>query len=234
MLQTDNISVLDLNALSERCALETGKFLQRLASDTQYCYELFRRALVLQNQEAYDRIIKTYTRLVKPQVRRKLHAPFNDQDVEECINWAFANCFRYLRTAENFAKFPTLKHIIAYLLACTNATAQSHNRKQAARPIEVDQDLPEHDEQTAAVDPLDLLIDAERKARFYKLVSESCKNEQERVVLEYYVELGLMPREIYAQRPDLFADVKQVHRVKQILIERLQRLFEQYKKEDFQ
>ena len=42
------------------------------------------------------------------------------------------------------------------------------------------------------------------------------------------------PREIYAQRPDLFADVKQVHRVKQILIERLQRLFEQYKKEDFQ
>lgn len=234
MLQTDNINVLDLNALSDRCALETGKFLQKLASDTQYCYELFRRALVLQNQEAYHRIVETYIRLVRPQVRKKLHAPFTDRDLEDCVHLAFANCFRYLGTAEAFAKFPTLPQIIGYLLACANATAQSHNRKQAARPVEIDEDLLEHDEQSATVDPLDILIDKERTAEFYQLVSESCKTEKERVVLEYYLELGLMPREIYAQRPDLFADVKEVHRVKQFLIERLQRLFKQYKKEDFQ
>ncbi|MCE7986225.1 MAG: hypothetical protein DYG89_34040 [Caldilinea sp. CFX5] len=234
MLQTDSIGTLDVSSLADRCASETAKFLQRVASDTQYCYELFRRALVLQNQEAYNRLVETYIRLVRPQVRKKLHTPFNDQDLEDCVNWAFANCFRYLRTAENFAKFPTLQHIIGYLLACANATAQSHNRRQAARPVEIDQDLTDQDEGTTAVDPLARLIEEEDKARFYKLVRASCKNEQEQVVLEYYLELGLMPREIYAQRPDLFTDVKQVHRVKQILIERLQRLFRQYKKEDFQ
>lgn len=234
MSQTDSFGSLDISSLADRCANETAKFLQRVVSDTCYCYELFRRALVLQNQEAYERIVKTYTRLVRPQVRKKLHAPFTDQDLEDCVNWAFASCFRYLSQAEVFAKFPTLPHIISYLLACANATAQSHNRKQAARPVVIDDELTEQDGEETAADPLERLIEEEDKARLYKLIRESCKNEQEQVVLEYYLELGLMPREIYAQRPDLFADVKQVHRVKQFLIERLQRLFRQYKKEDFQ
>lgn len=229
MLQTDSIGALDLSSLAERCTAETGKFWQRIASDTRYCYELFRRALVQQNQQAYARIVETYTRFIALRIRKKLHSPFTDEDVAECVNTTFANCFRRLSTPGVFANFPTLARIIGYLLSCANSAAQSRNRKQAARPQETEP--PVSDNWGGVIDPEPLLIAQERKEKFYALITANCKNEQERVVLEYYIELGLMPRAIYAQRPDLFADVKQVHRVKQILLERLQRLFEQYKED---
>lgn len=231
MLQTDSIGTLDVSSLAKRCAAETGKFLQRIAGDTQYCYELFRRALVLQNQDAYDAIFKTYMHFVAPRIRKKLHSPFSDQDVEECVNLAFANCFRRLAMPEVFANFPTLEQVIGYLLCCANSAAQTYNRKQAARPATIAIDRPEAEGIDPRVDPLSFFIDEERKKKFRTLVMENCRNEQERVVFEYYIELGLMPRQIYAQRPELFADVKQVHRVKQILLERLQRLLEQHKED---
>jgi hypothetical protein len=232
MLQSDSIGQLDLAFLAERCATETRKFFQNVASDTQYCYELFRRALVLQNQQAYTKVVETYTRLVARQVKKKLHSPFGDEDLEECINLAFANCFRYLRTPDKFANFLTLEAIIKYLTDCANSAAQSHNRKHYRR-FKSQAEMPEDENHKAPVDLEKIFIDNERKEKFYALLKDNCKNEQEHVVVEFYLELGLKPREIYAERPDLFADVKHVHRVKQILLERLKRLFDQYK-EDFQ
>lgn len=232
MLQTDNVGQVDLTVLAKCCAAETRKFWQGLLSDTQYCYELFRRALADKNQQAYAKVVEIYSRSMDKRIRKKVRFSLVDEDLEECLNSVFANFFRNLSKAEQFANFPNLEQVLAYLLACANSAAETLNRKQR-RMQKREVEVVDIEERQDRIDIERFFLEEEARQKFHALILAHCKSTQERVVFDGYVELGLKPRDIYARHPELFADVKQVQRVKQILLERLQRLLQQYK-EDLQ
>jgi hypothetical protein len=56
-----------------------------------------------------------------------------------------------------------------------------------------------------------------------QLVLSRLKDEREETVFEATYRRGLPPREIQAERPDLFPDTRAVHRVKENLLKRLRR-----------
>lgn len=61
--------------MRHRCAQESDRFFKRLPHDSRYCYELFRRAVTLGSQRAWDLIYAQYQPLVTSWV--KCHAMFS-------------------------------------------------------------------------------------------------------------------------------------------------------------
>jgi hypothetical protein len=60
-------------------------------------------------------------------------------------------------------------------------------------------------------------------AELWRLISSVLKNETEQILMHLTLEIGLKPREIQAQRPDLFADVKAVYTLTRNIYDRLGR-----------
>jgi len=77
---SDSHPPASLSEVARRCHEETERFFRRLASDTQYCYDLFRRALGQRNGDAFGLLMDNYRTLVEGWVRR--HSKF-EQTGEE-------------------------------------------------------------------------------------------------------------------------------------------------------
>ena len=61
VLQAEHLSVAELTLF---CTAETNKFLKQMGSNDVFCLELFRRAIVHRNEEAWGSIYQQYAPLV--------------------------------------------------------------------------------------------------------------------------------------------------------------------------
>ena len=71
---------LGLSSLAHRCAQETDLFFRREAYDPSFCYELFRRAIVLGDQNAHERLYIQYQSLVASWVERHSSYPSTGEE----------------------------------------------------------------------------------------------------------------------------------------------------------
>src|SRR5688500_3759623 len=127
---TLEIESLPLDLLAHQSALETRRFLDgQVEHDTRYCYEVFRRAFVEGNQDAYTLICRQYAPMVTNWVRVRLRSAALDEAVEECVNSAFASMFHSLSRPGAFAKFESIRHLLAYMRSCAVSAAETENRK---------------------------------------------------------------------------------------------------------
>jgi hypothetical protein len=67
------------------------------------------------------------------------------------------------------------------------------------------------------------VLDRMQRQTLWKEVSARLKNEKERRVMYGLYVLGLKPRELHAQHPDLFRNAVEIYRVRENVIARLQR-----------
>ncbi len=215
-----HLQLLSLDEIAARCAAETQRYLQHaLSHDVRFCYELFRRALVENNQDAYTQLCRCYADLVARWVRRRLRFAFTDQDVEACVNWAFASMFRSLARPGAFARFTALERLLSYLRSCAYSAAETENRSVYVQETELAEDIPA----ATGDDLLDPILQAAQAETVRRLVDAILKDDRERTVYEAYFSLRLPPRTIYEMYPALFRDVQDVHRVKQVMLERISR-----------
>ncbi len=220
-MQVDqDIQSLPVNTLAEHCVVETQKFLDRKSGhDTRYCFEMFRRAFVENNQDAYTFISKHYSSLVSRWARERLPFAHSEQVLEECVNWAFASMFRTLSRPGAFDQFPSLERVISYMRSCAFSAAETENRKRRhSNTVELADQLSSGEES-----PEKALIRAETSEKVRQIVLPLLKDEREQIVYECYFALDMPPRVIFQMNPTLFQNVKEVHRVKQIMLERLSR-----------
>jgi DNA-directed RNA polymerase specialized sigma24 family protein len=125
--------------------------------------------------------------------------------------------------ADRFGMFPNLKSLLRYLQMCVHSTVHDHARKaELASVIERFEDFATEESTTGPADRGSML-DRVYREEFWAQISSRLRNEQEQRVLYGSFVLGLKPREINAQWPDAFRDVKEVYRVKQNVLERLGR-----------
>lgn len=215
---TIDIESVPLEVLAQQCALETRRFLDRqVEHDTRYCYEVFRRAFVVGNQDAYALICGQYSSIVANWVRARLRSAALEEALEECVNWAFASMFHSLSRPGAFAKFESLGHLLAYMRSCAFSAAETENRKNKIMD-ELTESLVSTEEE-----PERSVIRAETIENVRRIVLPLLKDERERIVYECYFALDLAPRVIYEMNPTVFTDVRDVHRVKQVMLERIGR-----------
>lgn len=216
------LSVLPMEYLREACARESKLYYENRAHNPLYCYELFRRAIVLRNEEAWRQIYSQYQPQVACWVRAHRAYPHCNEQVEYFVNAAFAKFWQAI-TPEKFARFDALDGLLRYLQMCTASVILDHRRtcqKRILLPTLEDAVAQHNPESLPAATPVEQQLDAQA---LWEEVSELLKNETERMIAQCVFQLQMSPRDIIAQYPDHFDDPKQLYRIIENMRKRFRR-----------
>ena len=220
---TNDPRALGLSSLAHRCAQETDLFFRREAYDPSFCYELFRRAIVLGDQNAHERLYIQYQSLVASWVERHSSYPSTGEENQYFVNRAFEKLWRALSPAK-FGQFADLKVLLAYLKMCTHSAIIDYSRthQHAVADEEPSQEQLAAGQDSGSDMEEDAIQEAQR-ADLWRLIDERISGEKERAVIYGSFVQAMKPAELHTHYAHLFDDVKDVYRTKQNVIDRLRR-----------
>jgi len=208
--------------LAQKCAQETDLFFAHHDSDGKYCFELFRRAVHKMDEHALGVLIVQYQPLVARWVDRWMgrHPDFAfvNEEAQDFIAQAFER-FWISFTPAKFDKSRNIADILKYLQMCVHGAITDAWRK--LRRLQLEQELGDDEQEFSepAPTPEELL----QKDEFWQLIRKKSKDPREYTVIYASFHLALSPREILAEYPNDFRDVKEIYQYKANLLERLER-----------
>ncbi len=222
MAQQKDLKQLPLVGIARRCAQETTLFFHKKRHDPQFCFEMFRRALVEHDQQAWDLVYTQYRPLVIGWIQRHPSYPASGEEVQYFVNRAFEKMWGAL-PPERFHRFPDLKSLLRYLQMCAHSVIVDDTRR--AKLLLVDLESDSHPGQAVADESPHggQAWDRFRREELWQQVTARLNDDRERVVVYGSFVLDLKPRELYAQFEESFRDVKEVYRVKENVLARLAR-----------
>ena len=211
---------LDLSTLVQRCVTKSEHFYRGVAHDSSFAFELFRRALVDQNEAAWEHIYGHYSPLVESWVRRCGAFAQTGETSEYFVVSAFTKFWRAMRN-KPFESFPNLAALLHYLQLCTSCVVIDSVRAQSWAEM-----LPEEALATATderANPDETVLDRAEKAEIWSCVNTLVSDCAERVILYESFVLGMKPGEIFTRHGALFSSITVVYNTKRNLLERLGR-----------
>jgi hypothetical protein len=218
--QICDIMQMNLDSLAQRCATESRRFYHSEPSNTRYGYELFRRAIVERNQDAWAFIHELYVPLVERWVRRSSAFSSTGESAEYFVSAAFIRFCSSL-TAEKFANFPSLAGLLNYLQRCALGAIIDCVRAQPWGELLPEEAIPiRHTVQCA---PDEEALARVSGAEFWRYVDTQLYGAAERKVIYLSFVFGMKPSEIYEKHADVFASVQEVYTTKRNALDRLSR-----------
>lgn len=214
MSSHENPRHLSIAELQKRCAQETNRFMQGLGGEAWHCFEIFRRALVEKNEGSWEALDNQYRNQVRRWVLQHPRFPAFDEGPELFVNMAFEKFWKRNFSAIDFAGFPNIRSILAYLKTCVGSVIMDYGRNQSriAKVLYLDEVLIQnHIKEFTYHDRGELGLEQDE---FWQVVRKLL--DDERLYLAVYCSfvLGLRPVDIFAQHPRLFKDVRDVYRLK--------------------
>lgn len=213
---------LSVSELARCCAEETGKFLRQSVSNDRYCLELFRRAIVRHDEDAWACLYQQYAPLVLTWVNQHQSATLllGQDSSSALVNAAFAK-FAQALTPAKMGNFETLAAILKYLKMCVHSVIADEVRARQARQYE--ETLEAIEQEPAADDPAEHVIAGLSVQSLWQVIQEELNSEDERLLLYLAYVQGMKPAEICAHQRQLFPTVEDVYRIKRNVLERLRR-----------
>ena len=212
---------LPVNRLEERCYEETLRYYQHEPCDGRYGYQLFRRALVSQDEGAWVALERVYRAQLVRWARSHRMYEQAGEEAEEYANRALENLWRRVG-AQRFDAFPNLNSILGYLqrsihnLVIDQARVRTREQQRA-------QALAETLMGEVGPTPQGRALDQVRASELWALVQGHCRNEREEVVAYCYLVLSLKPSDILALYPEVFGSTGTINAVLATLLKRLRR-----------
>jgi RNA polymerase sigma factor (sigma-70 family) len=220
--QEPSLQRLSINDLARCCSEETSKFLKQSVSNDRYCLELFRRAIVNRDDDAWACIYQQYAPLVLTWVtQHQSAAPLLGQDGgAPLVNAAFAK-FSQALTPAKMGNFDSLAAMLKYLKMCVHSVVADEVRARQARQYEETLELIE--QEPASDDPADDVVSNISAQNLWQVIQEELNGEDERILIYLAYVHGMKPSEISSQHRRLFPTVDDVYRIKRNVLERLRR-----------
>jgi DNA-directed RNA polymerase specialized sigma24 family protein len=214
---------MTLSRLIRQCACEYERFQRSGTQDTRYAYEIFRRALVERDDDAWSFLYQQYHRLVERWVRRCSAFETSRETSDYFVTAAFARFWQAI-PAGRFGEFPTVAALLHYLQCCAaSVVIDSVRRHQHNATLDDSTTQATRSARNSQPAPEEQALDNVARAEFWSLIESRLRSEAERVVLHRSFVLGMKPGDIYSGRPDLFRTVGEVYALKRNLLERLGR-----------
>jgi DNA-directed RNA polymerase specialized sigma24 family protein len=207
------INQLSIAGLAHRCRKEQERFLRKLAHDSRYCLELFRKAVQDQKSLIWDHVVAIFSPLVTGWVQSHSDFAASQEDRDVFVQGAFIR----LWSAANRGSIEDFNHlgtILQYLKRCVHSEIIDHLRKERFPVV----DIPD-----ALLGETQSLGDPIASENLWRYVNEKMKSEEERVVMYATFFLNYRPRDIFAMYPDQFSSIKAIHRIKENMINRMRR-----------
>ncbi len=204
-----------LPALADRCMSEINNFRRGEASSDQYCLEIFRRAMLERDDEAWILLLDRFKEFLLAAFRRhpgseaasRLHKP------ENYVDWAFERF--WIAVHDQQEMFTSLGAALRYLRVCLNSTILDMLRSYA-RKNEVS--LPDPG---FAGEPT--VEDQDEGGELWEVICDMLPSEREQRLAFYLFQCNLKPREIVRLRPQEFSDVNEIYRLRRNIVDRLER-----------
>lgn len=225
MIQTDKYSMLTLQDLARHCAEETDHYYHSQKYDPQFCFEIFRRAIIERDQLAWEMILSQYQPLVMKWVNQHPGFLSTGEEVEYFINRAFEKIWIAL-TPEKFSKFTALASLLSYLKMCVHSVITDQNRALQFSALEeaaADQSpiLKASGDSHLSIE--DQALEQDYRQQFWQSIQTRLQDEKEQRVVYDSFFLALKPREIQKLAPNLFTSVAEVYLIKQNILARFRR-----------
>lgn len=180
-------------------------------------YDLFRRAIVMRDADAWAAVHARYRPLlISWAVRCSARAPFVEQ-YDDIADQALARAWIAL-TPDHFASFSSLARLLSYLRACVNTTVIDSVRAQMSSECPLQEFYTDQ-----GATPEQLVLGDLTRGALWRAVLAVATLPAERVVLVESFIYCFPPRTIRARHPQLFPDAETIYTVKRNLFERLQR-----------
>jgi RNA polymerase sigma factor (sigma-70 family) len=212
----EQASLADLVA---RCAQESRHFAQGKAHDDRYCFELFRRAVIERDSEAWAAVHGQYQALVRDWIWQHTLAS-SIQDHDDLVTRVFERFWGAIGP-ERFTSFPHLASLLRYLKLCTFAALIDEARAQ--RTWESRRAAGELADEVEGERVDERVLDELGRAALWSAIEAALPDPSERLVIYLSCIIGLKPREIARRHGHLFAAVEEVYRRKRLALERLRR-----------
>ncbi|HEY0604842.1 MAG TPA: hypothetical protein VGD58_18125 [Herpetosiphonaceae bacterium] len=208
-----SLTSLSNEDLAQRCAEETEKFNSRQENNPEFCFELMRRALADQSDEAFTRIYQIYERQVLNWVYSHNRFSQTGESADFFASSAIRTFYFALR-GEKFDRFPSLPQVLSYLKMCVHTAIAQYLR----------------DQQPSALTPLDNVseishtinleggIDA---AELWSYVCRLLPDERDRLLARCVFLQDLKPRQIVTEYPTQWRNEREVsvalYRIRRVL-----------------
>ena len=213
---TSALSTMSVSILAEHCTRESSKYRNGEPADDRYGLELFRRAVMQHDQDAWEWLQQCYSELVLSWLRRhpKQEAACYLDSEKNYVAQTFAR-FWLATTHNQQLEFSTLAAALQYLRACLNGaiidTLRAYSRsKEVPLPGPGTPGEP-------------LVEDTGDGGELWELLQSMFPGEQERRLIYLLYHCGFKPREIMRYCPQGFSDVREVYRLRCNIFDRLQR-----------
>lgn len=211
----EDLTSLPFSELVKRCQEQTLRYLKDKISDSRYCFEIFRLALVEHSQSAWDALYQQYRPLVMSWVQRGTQLTQMEESVEELINETFAK-FWSAMSPEKFGAASGIGALLDYLRLCAGSIIIDHGRRNRRKhDQELDAELPDHSAESR-IEQLD-------SQELVQQINQRLKDEAERRIFFAMFTLGMKPREICEEWPEHFPTVQRVNQIRQNIVDRLKR-----------
>ena len=221
-MESSNFSHFSVTDLAQFCTEETNKFLKQVASNDSFCLELFRRAIVDRNDDAWGSIYQQYAPLVLTWVtqHQSVTPILGQEGSAPLVNAAFAK-FAQALTPAKMENFVSLAAVLKYLKLCVHSVVADEVRARQMRQFE--DTLEMITQEPASDDPAEDVVASIAAQDLWQIIQEELHREDERIVIYQAYVQGMKPSEICSQNRQLFPTVDDVYRVKRNVLERLRR-----------
>jgi RNA polymerase sigma factor (sigma-70 family) len=213
------VQQLALATVAQRCGEESARFSQGQPHDDSFCYELFRRAIVEQVGEAWERVVQQYRGLVRDWIWQHSFAASID-DHDDLVTRAFERFWAAV-PGHRFDEFPRLAGLLRYLKLCVFHALIDEVRAQ--RTWQSHRAPSEQGDEVEGRRVDDEVLDEAGRTALWQTIETVLPDQAERLVIYLSCVIGLKPREIARRHGAVFPSVEEVYRRKRLAMERLRR-----------
>jgi hypothetical protein len=211
-----DLEALSIEIIGSQCSQESLLFHSEPKREQPHCIELFRRAIVLRDEKAWSLVLAIYQRQIERWVRRHPSFPNCAEEVQYFVNRALERFWRALKP-QKFSDFKELSMLLEYLKLCVNGAILDHIRMLERKKV-VESDNIELIADTSK--PFGENIETEET---WESFINSLEDEREKIVLEFAYVFDMSAKEILAQNPQYFSEVREIYRIKENILRRLRR-----------
>jgi hypothetical protein len=208
-----------IGELVHRCREETMRFLHGEQRDDTYCFEIFERAIVHRDDQAWAAIMVQYRGIVLAYVGQHAAASQVHEPDEYWVSRAFQRFWSAVGP-DRFGHFADLAALLKYLKLCVHSVLMDELRARRAGMTSLDE-LPESTADRAS--PEGRVIGFLAGEQLWQSILRELHDEAERQVVFLSFASDLKPAAIFERQPLLYTSVSDVYRIKRNVLERLRR-----------